>query len=117
MRTSSGHLLPAEKPPFEGLQQLAACERLQVLGVPIALRDAEIVLERLVRGLECVVELKTLEEIVVSPRLVTRAVLRIDRATNRPERALLALDPDHDGLFHAGVVDTVDGALGEAALR
>jgi hypothetical protein len=44
-------------------------------------------------------------------------VLRIDSAAHCPERALLALDPDQDGLLGARVVDTVDDSFGEAALR
>ena len=43
-------------------------------------------------------------------------MLGVDRAADRPERALLALDPDHDALRRARVVDPVDDPLGEAAL-
>src|SRR2546430_10730181 len=86
--------LAAEEPTLQRLQQLAACERLHLLGATVALRDAEVVLERTVRRFERVVELIALEEVVVSPRLVTRAVLGVNRPAHRPERALLALEPD-----------------------
>jgi hypothetical protein len=88
-----------------------------VLGVAVALRNAQVVLQCVIRRFESVVQLVALEEIVVTPRLVARTVLRIDCATHRPERALLALDPDHDGLLGARVVYTVDDSFGEAALR
>src|SRR5262249_59563260 len=57
------------------------------------------------------------EEVVVAARLVARAVLRIDRAPDGPERACLALDPDDDRLLGARVVDSVNDPFGEAALR
>jgi hypothetical protein len=85
--------------------------------VAVTLRHAQVVLQRVVRSPERVVELVTLEQIVVAPRLVARTVLRIDGTAHCPERALLALDPDHDGLFGAGVVDTADDSFGKAALR
>jgi hypothetical protein len=40
-----------------------------VLAVPIALRDGEVVLERLVRFLEAVAELVALEDVVLGPGL------------------------------------------------
>src|SRR5881398_2173294 len=58
-----------------------------------------------------VVQLVALEDVVVAPRLVARPMLGVDGATDRPERALLALDPDHDRLFDARVVDAVDDSL------
>src|SRR6267143_220313 len=61
MPISSG-LATAEKPAFQRLQQLAARERLQVLGAAVALRDGDVVLERAVRGVERVVELVALKE-------------------------------------------------------
>jgi len=76
-----------------------------------------VVLERVVRSGQRVLELVALEEIVVAPGLVARPVLRVDSAANSPERALLALDPDHDCLLRTGVVDAVDDPFGEAALR
>jgi hypothetical protein len=44
-------------------------------------------------------------------------MLRIDRTTHRPERPLLALDPDNDRLLGARVVDAVNRPFGEAAIR
>jgi len=75
----------------------------------IAFRHAEVVLERIVGGLERVVEFEALEHIIVPAGLVCRPVLGVDRAADGPERALLALDPDEDGLL--------DDPFGEAALR
>ena len=51
-----------------------------------------------VRSVERVLELVALERVVAGPRLVARPVLRVDGATDRPDAALLALDPDHDPL-------------------
>jgi hypothetical protein len=110
--------LPAtEEPAFQGLEQLAAGERPEVLGAAVPFGNAEIVLETVVGRRKSVVELEALEHIVVAPGLVRRTVLRIDRPPDRPQRALLALDPDHDGLLDARVVDPMNHALGEAALR
>ena len=83
----------------------------------VAFRHAEVVLERIVGGLEGVVEFEALEHIIVPAGLVGRAVLWVDRPANRPDRALLALDPDEDGLLDARIVDSVDDPFGEAALR
>jgi hypothetical protein len=86
-------------------------------GLAVPLRHAQVVLQRVIRSSERVVELITFEEIIVTSRLVARTVLRIDGTTHRPERALLALDPDHDGLLGPRVVDTADDSFGKAALR
>jgi len=83
----------------------------------VLLRHAEIVLQRFVRRLERIVELVTLEDIVLPPLLVARAVLRVDRATHGPERTFLAFDPDQDRLLGPRVVDAVNDPLGEAARR
>lgn len=83
----------------------------------VPFRHAEVVLERVVRGLERVVELETLEHVIVPAGLVCCAVLGVHGPSHGPERPLLALDPDQDGLLDARVVDSVDDALGEAALR
>src|SRR2546430_14783357 len=83
----------------------------------IAFRHAEVVLERIVGGLERVVEFEALEHIIVPAGLVGRAVLWVDRPANRPDRTLLALDPDEDGLLDARIGDSVDDPFGEAALR
>jgi hypothetical protein len=40
-------------------------------------------------------------------------VLRVDGAADRPDPALLALDPDHDPLRRAAVVEAVDDPLRE----
>jgi hypothetical protein len=85
--------------------------------VSVAFRHAEVVLERSVRRFERVVELETLEHVIVPAGLVRRPMLRVDRPADGPERALFALDPDEDGLLDARVVHSVDDALGEAALR
>ncbi len=83
----------------------------------VALGDAQVVLQRFVGSFERVVELEALEEVVALPRLVGGALLQVDRPADGPDRALLALDPDHDRLCGAGIVDPVDDPLGEAALR
>jgi hypothetical protein len=85
--------------------------------VAVRFRHAEIVLERVVRYLERIVELEALEHVIVPAGLVCCAVLGVDRPAHGPERALLALDPDQDALLDARVVEPVDDALGEAALR
>ena len=74
----------------------------------VALRDLQVVLERLVRSLERVLELEALEDVVVGPRLVARPVLQVHGPADRPDPALLALDPDHDPLLGARVVDAVE---------
>jgi hypothetical protein len=43
-------------------------------------------------------------------------VLRVDGAADRPERPLLALDPDHDPLLAPRVVDALEHPLGAAPL-
>ena len=63
--------------------------------------------------LECVLELVALEHVVVAPRIVSVPMLRIDRATDGPQGAGLALDPDHDPLFRACVVDAGENSLGK----
>ena len=52
--------------------------------------SGQIVFEDLIRALERVVELEALEHVVVRPRLVGRAVLRIDGAAHAPRPALPA---------------------------
>ena len=64
---------------------------------------------------ERVLELVALEHVVGRARLVARPVLRVDGAADAPDAAFLALDPDHDALGRAAVVDAVDHALGEPA--
>jgi hypothetical protein len=107
----------AKEPSFQRLQKLVAGEGPELLLAAVALRDAEVVLQALVRGEERVLELEALEHVVVSSRLVRLPVLRVHRPAHGPERPLLALDPDEDGLLDARIVDSVDDALGEAAFR
>src|SRR5262245_29799020 len=104
-----------EEPALERLQQLVARERPHALGVTVALRDGEVVLERLVRLLERVAELVTLEDVVLGSRLLRRAPVRIDGAADGPDPALLPLDPDHDRLRVAVRVDAVEHPLREPA--
>src|SRR5262249_56773468 len=85
---------PAEEPALERPEHLLADERLHVHGVAVALEDAHVVLEHIVRALERVVELVPLEDVVVRPRRIGRSQMRIDRAPDRPDRSFLALDPD-----------------------
>src|SRR4029079_17145752 len=61
-------------------------ERLDLLRVPVLLRDDGVVLERLVRGEQRVGKLVALEDIVVASRLVAAPVLRVDRPPGGPGR-------------------------------
>src|SRR5439155_20804479 len=70
-----------------------------------------------VRCPDAVVQLVAFEQIVVSAWLVARSILRVHGATDGPQSALFALDPDHDGLGDTPVVDAVNDPLGEAARR
>src|SRR5690242_4229161 len=88
-----------------------------MLGTAVLLGHADVVFERLVRGLQAVVQLVALEDVVVAARLIARTVLWVDRAPDRPEGARLALDPDDDRLLGASVVHAVNDPFGEAALR
>jgi hypothetical protein len=106
-----------KEPALERLQKLDAGKRPELLLTAVALRDAQVVLEALVRSEERVLELEALEYVVVSSRLVRGPVLRVHGPAHGPERPLLALDPDEDGLLDARVVDSVDDTLGEAAFR
>jgi len=114
---AAGQLAATEEPAFQRLQQLAAREGPQLLGPAVALGHAEVVLESVVRRREGVVQLVAFEQIVVSARLVARSILRVHGATDGPEGALFALDPDHDGLGDTPVVDAVNDPFGEAACR
>src|SRR5712691_2621089 len=113
MRTSSGRM--TEEVPLERLQELVAHERLDLLGSPVLLEHTHIVLERCVRRVESVFELVPLEDVVVATRFLTGPVLRIYGASHGPQRTGLPLDPDHDPLFCAGVVDPGEQALGKAS--
>src|SRR5215203_1547932 len=105
----------AEEPALERAQQLVADERLHRPRPPVLLRYDSVVLERLVGSCEGIIELVPLEQIVVGPWLVARAVLRIDAAPDRPEATRPPLDPDHDPFGRASVVDAVDLSLREPA--
>src|SRR5262249_60810407 len=63
--------------------------------------------------LERVHELVPFEDVVIPARLVGPPVLWVDRAPDRPERPRLSLDPDHDPLGDARVVDPLEHPLGE----
>jgi hypothetical protein len=84
-----------------------------MLGAPVALAHGEVVLERRVRLLECVLELIALEDIVACLCGLAVPQLRIDNPADRPHRARLALDPHHDAFLSTGVVDPVELALRE----
>src|SRR4029079_3648712 len=102
---------------LEGLQKLFLVEALHALFDTVVGRDLEVVRERVVRRLESVAELVALEDVVVRPRDRNDAVLRVDRASDCPERALPALDPDHDLLARAVLPDSVEDPLSEASAR
>src|SRR5919204_6812257 len=93
-----GRLAAPEEPALERPEDLGAHERLRVGDLAVVARDADVVLERSVRPLERVLELVALEDVVVAPRRVARAVLRIDRTADRPDATRLPLDPDEDAL-------------------
>jgi hypothetical protein len=57
-----------------------------------------------------------LEKVVVPPRLVAAAMLRVHRASHRPEGSLLPLEPDHDPLLAPRVVEPTEHPLGAAAV-
>src|SRR5262249_28506375 len=83
------------------------------LVVAVPLGHGEVVLERLVRLLQRVPELVALEHVILRPRLLRLAPMRIDRTADRPDAAFFPLDPDDDYLGVAGRVDAVEHALGE----
>ncbi len=69
-----------------------------MLATAVLLRDGEIVLEYRVGLLERVGELVALEDVVLRPRCAHLAVLGFDGAADRPDAAVLALEPDDDRL-------------------
>ena len=99
-----------------GREHLLPRERPDVLGRAVVLEHAGVVLESAVGRLERVAELVPLEEVVVAARLAARPVLGVDRATDRPERAFLALEPDHDPLLAPCVVEPLQSPLGAPAV-
>ena len=100
-----------EEPALEEGQDLLAGERLRVRGEPVCLEDAHIVLERIVRPVERVLELEPLEDDVLGPRLVRLAELGVDRAPDDPHGTRPALDPEDDAFLLADVVHTCERTL------
>src|SRR5262249_22229328 len=100
-------------PALEAPPQLLARERLAGRGAAVLGRDASVIVERRIRLLERVLQFVTLEEIVVRVRLFGAPVLRIDGPADRPDRAGLPFDPDHDAFHHAPIVDSLEHPLGE----
>src|SRR5262249_16110203 len=116
MRIWNGRTLrrrTTEEVLLQGLQQLVAHERPDLLVTAVLFEDADVVLERSVRRVERVLELVALEAVVVSARLVARAVLRTDGSTDSPQRTRLAFDPDDDPFFRSRVVDADQDAFGK----
>src|SRR5207249_3218683 len=103
-----------KKPALERLEQLVAGELGQRGGLAVLLGDALVVAQAAVRGLEAVVELVALEDVVVGARGVGRAQVRVDGASHSPDSAGLALDPDHDALLAAVLVHAHELSLGKA---
>ena len=116
--TWSGRKRPSgsEEEAFEHGQNLLARERLDPLGRAVVLEHPRVVLEGTVGGVERVAELVPLEEVVVAPGLAAGPVLRIDGAADGPERALLALEPDHDSFLAPRVVEPLQSPLGAPAV-
>src|SRR5439155_5156066 len=104
-----------EEPALERTEDLCSLEGANARRPAVALGDAGVVLERLVRRVERALQLAPLEDLVDRARLVARPVLRVDGPAHRPETALLTLDPDHDALTRAGVVESLEDPLDEAA--
>src|SRR5262249_5194858 len=74
----------SEEPALELREDLVAREARDRLDGAVAARHRDVCLERAVRRLERVVELIPLENPVVRPRLVARAVLRVHRPPDGP---------------------------------
>jgi hypothetical protein len=104
--------LAVEEPALQEREDLVPREGLRVRPAAVLLEDADVVLERLVGPVEGVTELVPLEHQVLGPRLVGVAKLRIDRAADGPDGTGTALDPDHDLLLLADVVDALERPLG-----
>src|SRR5438876_243277 len=113
---TKGLAAASEKPALERLQDLLAGEVGDPLALAVLLGHPLVVLEAAVRRVQAVVQLEALEEVVIRPRLVRRAEMDVDHATDGPDPAGLALDPDRDALVAAVLVHTADGPLGEASL-
>src|SRR5262245_15079590 len=104
-----------EEPALEQREHLLARERPRVDGPAVGLAHDDIVLERLVRAREGIVELGALEDEILGPRLVRLPQLRVDGARDRPHAARATLDPEHDPLLGARIVHTDERALGKPA--
>jgi len=89
-------------------------ERPDFRAGPVVFRHDSVVLEHVVRRLEAVVELVPFPHVVVGARRLGFPVLRVHLATNGPQRAGAALDPDHDAFRAPTVVEPVDDAFGKA---
>src|SRR6185312_8951787 len=87
---------------------------LDVLGPAIVFGHACVVVEDPVRVVEHVLQLVALEDVVVAAWFVARPVLRVHGASDGPRSALHALDPHHDALLAARVVEPVELPFGEA---
>ena len=86
-----------------------------MIAAAVALRHGEIVLERGVRLIECVLELEPLEDVVVGARSLAVPLLRVDGAADGPHGACLPLDPKDDVLLVSGVVESPEHPLREPA--
>jgi hypothetical protein len=106
-----------EKEPLERREQLLAAKGPSPGLAAVRLGDDAVVLERSVRGLERILELIALPDVVVLPRFDRRAQVRVDHATDRPQGSRPTFDPDHDTLLATGVVQPFDDSLGKAACR
>src|SRR5262249_23931371 len=93
-----------------------APERQHALVAPVAVGDAAVVLERLVRGRERVLELVALPHVVAVADAAV-VVLRVHGAADGPQRARLAVDPDDDALGSAHGLQPVDAPLGNPTCR
>lgn len=100
-----------EEPAFEERKDFLPRERPRVGLATVPLEHAHVILERLVRVLERVLELVPLEDDVVRARLVRLTQLRVDDAADGPERARSPLEPEDDPLLLAYVVDSDEHPL------
>jgi hypothetical protein len=85
-----------------------------VVAAPVALRDRQIVLERGIRLLECVLELEPFEDVVLGARQLAVTLLGIHDPADRPDGAGLPLDPKDDVLFVSGVIEPSEHPLRES---
>src|SRR6266540_551466 len=107
----------AEKPAFEGLEQLFLGERLDVLVDALLGRDVEIVADGVVGGLQRVTHLVALEDEIVGTRSRHCAVPWIDGPAHGPDGPRPSLDPDDDLVAGPVLAHGVNDPFGEANLR